>query len=120
MEMLTVKDAADLKGCSERYVRMLIQQGKILAEVSLTPNNIKQYLIPFSTLPEELKTKYYKQKKLGAVISPEIKHTKPPRSFDCQGQLKNAQKRALNFVQKRRFKLKLFQTKCWLLALFVS
>jgi len=38
----------------------------------------------------------------------------------CQGQLKNAQKRALNFVQKRRFKLKLFQTKCWLLALFVS
>lgn len=60
MEYLTVKQVADLKRCSERYVRKMISQNKLIAEQSEEPiNHILQYMIPIETLPEDLRQKYY-------------------------------------------------------------
>lgn len=60
MEYLTVKEVAELKGCSIRYIRQLIQSQKLQAEETVNKqNNKKQYVIPVSALPEELQTKYY-------------------------------------------------------------
>ncbi len=60
METLTIKEVADLKGCSERYIRQLINQGKLKAEESVSKiNNRKMYIIKVQDLPEELQSVYY-------------------------------------------------------------
>ena len=74
MDYLTVKEAAELKGCSERYIKKLCKDGNIQAEVKPHPQNKQPcYMIPVSALPEELKTKYYKQLKAEARTAPELK-----------------------------------------------
>lgn len=72
MDYLTVKETAELKGCSERYIKTLCKDGKIKADLQLHPQN-KQlcYMIPVSALPEELQIKYYKQKRTESGILPE-------------------------------------------------
>ena len=57
--MLTVKEVADLKGCSERYIRSEIKKGKLRASESRNAKNRKMYLIDPADLPEKLKLKYY-------------------------------------------------------------
>lgn len=60
MDKLTVREFAELKGCSERHARRLLIAGQIAYEVADDPlNKIKQYLIPASALPESLQAKYY-------------------------------------------------------------
>lgn len=60
MDQLTVREFAELKGCSERYVRKLIAAGSLAYQIADDPsNNVKQYLIPASALPESLQAKYY-------------------------------------------------------------
>jgi excisionase family DNA binding protein len=60
-ELLTVKEVAVLKGCSERYVRNLISQNKIEFTQDKNPkNNKKQYLIPVSALEPKQQAKYYR------------------------------------------------------------
>lgn len=78
MDLLTVKEVAELKGCSEQYIRRIIKEGKLEAEEDNDPkNNIKQYLVPVSALPEELQKKYYAKIKSDAVpIVPELKEPK--------------------------------------------
>ena len=39
MEYLTVKEVAELKGCSERYVKKTIQEGKLEAEQTVNEKN---------------------------------------------------------------------------------
>ncbi|MBQ8181421.1 MAG: Mu transposase C-terminal domain-containing protein [Ruminococcus sp.] len=76
MDYLTVKEAAELKGCSERYIKKLCKDGVIQAEVKLHPQNKRPcYMIPISALPEELKAKYYKRLKSEAGTAPELKET---------------------------------------------
>lgn len=60
MTRLTVREVAELKGCSERYVRLLISQGKMEAAEEINPDNRqRQYLIDPETLPAALQKRHY-------------------------------------------------------------
>ena len=61
MELLTVKDVAALKGCSERYIQSLAKQGGIIYEMRKAANGRSQYLIPLTALEAPLQRKWYKQ-----------------------------------------------------------
>ena len=60
MIYLSVKEVADLKGCSPRYIKMLVADGSLKSEVSVNQNNRKKYLIPISELSTHEQLKYYK------------------------------------------------------------
>lgn len=60
MDYLSVKEVAELKGCSVQYIKKIAHDGKIEAVRELNPqNNCMQYMIPVSALPEELQQRYY-------------------------------------------------------------
>ncbi len=69
MELLTVKEVAQLKGCTIRNVQSMANMGKIPVRESLNENNRKQYLIPLTALEPRLQAKYYR-KKYGEVPAP--------------------------------------------------
>lgn len=78
MDYLTVKEYAELKGCTERYIQKKIQNGEIYAEQRPHPQNKQMcYMIPVSTLSEELQAKYYNRLKADLKI-PEFKDDKEP------------------------------------------
>lgn len=61
MEKLSVKEVAKLKGCSVQYIRILINRGKLKANINENPsNNKKEYVIDVDDLPSDLRDKYYK------------------------------------------------------------
>lgn len=62
MELLTVKEVAQLKDCTVRNIQSLATMGKIEFQEKLNENNRKQYFIPISVLEPNLQAKYYKQK----------------------------------------------------------
>ena len=37
MDYLTVKELAELKGCSERHAKRIVKEGKIQAEMQIDP-----------------------------------------------------------------------------------
>ncbi|MBQ6180285.1 MAG: helix-turn-helix domain-containing protein, partial [Ruminococcus sp.] len=79
MDYLTVKEVAELKGCSERYVQRLCKSGKIEFALYIDANNQQQsYSIPISTLPDELQQRYYKQQRSDAGLLPEVKEKAKP------------------------------------------
>lgn len=86
MDLLTVKQVAELKNCSEQYIRKQIKLGSIYAQEHSNPaNNRKQYLVPASSLPQELQRKYYsslKGESLLPVAPKAPKAARPARSFD--------------------------------------
>ena len=57
-QMLTAKQVAEVKGCSYRYVKKLIQYGKLSAKETLNDKNRKTYLIPLESLDEELQQRW--------------------------------------------------------------
>lgn len=57
---LTVKEVAGIKGCTERYIKMLISNGNINSEETFNQNNRKMYLIPITELKPKEQLKYYK------------------------------------------------------------
>ena len=58
MDYLTVKEVAELKVCSERYIQRLIKSGKMYAEQKNNMyNNQPCYMIPVSALSEDLHCK---------------------------------------------------------------
>lgn len=60
MEYLSVKEVAELKGCSVQYIKKIAHDGKLKAVQEINPqNNCMQYMIPVSALSEELQQKYY-------------------------------------------------------------
>ncbi|MDE6780871.1 MAG: helix-turn-helix domain-containing protein, partial [Ruminococcus sp.] len=71
MEYLTVKETAELKGCSERYIKTLCKDGKIQTEQELNCKGRMKYVIPISALPEDLQAKYYRQKRTESGVLPE-------------------------------------------------
>lgn len=88
MDMLTVKEAAELKGCSERHIRRYIIAGDIYAQEHNTPgNHHKQYMIPVSALSQDLQRKYYARLKKESGLLPVSKEQKeqeprPSRPFE--------------------------------------
>lgn len=73
MDYLTVKKLAELKGCSEQYAKRIVKDGKIHAEMQINPETKKmRYMIPASTLPEDLKAKYYNKLRKEAGAAPEL------------------------------------------------
>lgn len=91
MDYLTVKEAAELKCCSERYVKTLCKNGKLHSEQQIHPQNKQMcYMIPVSSLSENLQQKWYKQKRSESGLllkateeKPEKKKTAAPqRSFE--------------------------------------
>lgn len=78
MDFLTVKEYAELKGCSERYIKRLCKEGKIPSEQRPHPQNKKLcYMIPVSALSEELQAKYYGRIKSDMIL-PDLKSDKRP------------------------------------------
>lgn len=61
MTYLTVKEAAVLKGCSERYIKQLVLEGSLKAKEEINKSNRKRYLIPLTELKPKEQLKYYKQ-----------------------------------------------------------
>lgn len=51
---LTVKEVAELKGCSTQYLRKAALSGSIKAKKELNDKNRPQYLIPLSALDTKL------------------------------------------------------------------
>lgn len=79
MDYLTVKEVAELKGCSERYVQRLCKSGKIEFELYIDANNQQQsYAIPVSALSDELQQRYYKRQRSDAGLLPEVKEKVKP------------------------------------------
>lgn len=60
MIYLTVKEVADLKGCSPQYIKKIVSEGSLKCEVSFNKNNRKKYLIPLEELSTPEQLKYYK------------------------------------------------------------
>ena len=67
MDYLTVRQVAEIKGCSVRYIQKCITDRKLEAVIECS-NNCNQYMIPVTALPEELKQKYYSG--LNITVSP--------------------------------------------------
>lgn len=77
MDYLTVKETAELKGCSERYIQRLIKNGKIVSEqVNNIYNNQPCYMIPVSALPEDLQARYYAKLRKDTGLAPELTEDK--------------------------------------------
>ena len=51
--MLTAKQVAEVKGCSPRYIKKIIQDGKLKAVETVNSKNRKTYLVPLDALDEE-------------------------------------------------------------------
>ena len=86
MIYLTVKEVADLKGCSERSVQFCVSNGTINAKIDTTQNNRKKFTIPISELSTHEQLKYYKShdieipEELLAGRKPKAQH--PHKEFD--------------------------------------
>lgn len=79
MDYLTVKEVAELKGCSEQYIKKLCKVGKLQAEQHTHPQNKGMcYMIPVSALSEDLKTKYYNNLRKETGLAPELKSVQTP------------------------------------------
>ena len=52
-QMLTAKQVAEVKGCSPRYIKKIIQDGKLKAVETVNSKNRKTYLVPLDALDEE-------------------------------------------------------------------
>lgn len=78
MELLTVKEVAELRNCTERNIKKLITDDKLQAEKTLNDRNRPKYLIPLTALDTELQAKYYNQiaKSTTAIASAHIKPDK--------------------------------------------
>ena len=82
---LTVKELAELKGCTERYVRKWIAEGGLQAEqISglATGQGGIQYRIPLSSLERKLQTKF--KRRLRAVEQA-VDSEDTPTDFDLEG-----------------------------------
>ena len=49
-QMLTAKQVAEVKGCSPRYIKKIIQDGKLKAVETVNSKNRKTYLVPLDAL----------------------------------------------------------------------
>ncbi len=66
MELLTVKDVAALKGCSEQYIKRLALSNALECQCGTNAHGKKKYFIPLSALDATLQRKWYKRQGLPA------------------------------------------------------
>ncbi|MCM1525604.1 MAG: Mu transposase C-terminal domain-containing protein, partial [Ruminococcus sp.] len=92
LEYLTVKEVAELKGCTVRYVRSCIIEGKLSAVSEICcDNNRLQYKIPLSALPDELKSRYYSNIRTAENAPPEKKDKPLPKDKkQCENSVKRS------------------------------
>ena len=84
MIYLTAKEVADIRGCSERYIKMLINSGSLQGNETTNKNNRKKYLIPLNELTDAEQLKYYKSHAIPIPedLLPERKSERPHKEFD--------------------------------------
>ncbi|GMQ61170.1 Mu transposase C-terminal domain-containing protein [Vallitalea maricola] len=84
--LLTVKEVAELKNCSERWIRNQITNGNIndvlIEESSRGGKNGKQYRIPLISLEPKYQRKYYRLQRQKEVVDIEINNIDNEKSFD--------------------------------------
>lgn len=103
MDYLTVKEAAELKGCSERYIQRLIKVGKISAESRVNQcNNQICYFVPISEFSDELQAKYYKNKRTETGILPEVTECKSAESPSLKYRSKGEKRTFESFSAEER------------------
>lgn len=79
MDYITTKEAAELQGCTVRYIRMQCKAGKIeCIEKPNEANGHTMYLIPVSALSEQAQHKYGKQLWESMQLLPEKAEKQPP------------------------------------------
>lgn len=62
-QMLTAKQVAEVKGCSERYIQQSVKRGTLRGIETVNSRNRKIYQIPLESLPEELQQRWYQMQK---------------------------------------------------------
>lgn len=73
MDYLTMQEVASIKGCSWQNIQRLIKECRIEYIQEFNSKGRPKYLIPVTSLPEELQLKYYKKQRTGAGTAPELK-----------------------------------------------
>lgn len=68
MDYLTVREVAEIKECSERYIKRLCKDGKLTSIQTTSCKGRMKYMIPASALSEQEQAIYYKQKRLEAGV----------------------------------------------------
>ena len=62
MITLTIKEVADIKGCTRQYIQKLVNNGTFQAVTIKNSRNQNIHAIPIEQLSEEDKKNYYKQR----------------------------------------------------------
>ncbi|MDE6849260.1 MAG: hypothetical protein K2J44_07945, partial [Ruminococcus sp.] len=107
MDYLTVKETAELKGCSERYIRKLIGNGEIFSESIInTSNGHTCHSIPVSALSEDLQEKYYRKKRTEAGVLPEKNDDKSNEKTVLKYRSKGIKKAFEEFSEAERVEIK--------------
>lgn len=58
---LSTKELAELKGCTQRNIKLLAQSGKLCGEITKNEKNRPAYQFALDALEPELQIKYYRQ-----------------------------------------------------------
>ncbi len=74
MDYLTMKEVADLKGCSWQNIQRLVKSNKLDFIQEMGCKGRMKYLIPVSVLSEDLQAKYYAKMKKDSGLAPELKN----------------------------------------------
>lgn len=91
MEYLTLKEVAELKGCSWQNIQRLVKNDKIESIQEMSSKGRLKYMIPVTALSDDLQARYYKRKRTETGIVPEQteseseKPTKTDRKYGSKG-----------------------------------
>lgn len=79
MTYLSTAEVAEIKGCTPRYIRQLVQNGKLRGETKdNAANNRTEYIIPLTALPQDLQLKWENQQRRSLGLEPVKKSVKAP------------------------------------------
>ncbi|MDE5772091.1 MAG: Mu transposase C-terminal domain-containing protein [Ruminococcus sp.] len=106
MDYLTVKEVAELKGCSERYIKRLCKNGVIRAEQELNCKGRMKYIISVSVLSDDLQKKYYRSKKTETGIFPEKTDNQSNKKTALKYRSKGIKKAFEEFSESERAEIK--------------
>ncbi|MDE6847768.1 MAG: hypothetical protein K2O29_03065, partial [Ruminococcus sp.] len=106
MDYLTVKETAELKGCSERYMQQICKQGKIECVSEINAKNRIKFMIPVSALSEDLQEKYYRKKRTEAGVLPEKNTSEPEEKTAFKYRSKGIKKAFEEFSEAERTEIK--------------
>lgn len=82
MEMLTVRQVAEVKECSLRHIQKSIADKKLKAVETVNDRNRKTYLIPVTELDEESQYKWHLMSRDEEAAEVLPKAEKPPKEID--------------------------------------